>query len=104
MIFTDHIQPPTEMFDLMGSQFVLQLLIDIHDGIFGTFRISKIFKAYPIDEFHIPEKELPQRILVTGMAKTLKQNGIRNGTGFQIRGVWVRVAVLSVAVLSLAAL
>lgn len=77
MVFTDHIQPSTEIFHLMAGEFAVEMLVDIHHGILRRFGLSEVFEANTIDELHIAQEQRTQCIAVTSDAKAFEEYFIR---------------------------
>jgi hypothetical protein len=55
------------------GKLALELFVDVHDRILGGLRLAEVLEADPVDEFHVPEEEMPEGIAVPGPAKQVQQ-------------------------------
>lgn len=77
MVFTDHVEPATEVVYFMARQLAVEMLVDIHDRILCSFRLSEVLEANTIDQLHIAEKQGTQCLTVTSGAEAFDQYFIR---------------------------
>lgn len=83
MVLADHIEPSTEIVYLMAGKLAVEMLIDIHDGILGSFRLAEILEANTIYQFHVAQEQRTQCITVASGAKAFDEYFIRYLLGRQ---------------------
>ena len=83
MVLADHIEPSTEIVHLMARKFAVEMLVDIHDCILRSFRLSEVFEAHTIHQLHVAQEQRTQCIAVTSGAKAFDEYFIRYLLGGQ---------------------
>ena len=64
MVFGDHVQPAFEPVYRMCLQFVNELLVNIHHGVFGRIRRREVFERGSIYQVGITEIQCGQQLLI----------------------------------------